>query len=270
MNKKRLLLATDMTSDVEFALDYGIRLASVINADVHLLHVYTPQVMSVDGMIVTSPDAIDLRQKTFESYVKDIRERYDELDVAINDQFSVGFPVKMIIEVAEDMPAFVIVMATSRPNLLKQWLGSVSTEVMKHADVPILLVPPGSTFTGLNKIGYADDFSESHELGRPYLEELVSEFLSDVHLIHIGDNGESVSNWIDIESLEQQYHGVAFNRVRLSGHKVVPTLLEYAHEHDIQLLIVPTPKHGFLYQIFNMSVSKNLSLQSEIPMLVIH
>lgn len=270
MAKKELLLATDMTTDVEFALDYGIRMASYLDADVCILHVYMPQVMSMDGMIVSSPESIDLRKEAFETYVQDIAARHADLNVNINHKFEVGFPVKKIIEISNEMSAFAIVMATSRPTIMKQWLGSVSMEVMQHASIPVLLVPPKSTFQGLKRIGYADDFSSNHDIGLPYLNILLAEFLSDVHLIHIGIDIEPKSNWLNVESMEKEFHGVDIKRVLLSDDKVAPALARYANEHNIQLVVVPSPRHGMIYQLFHKSVSKNLSMQIDVPLLVIH
>lgn len=267
---KKLLLATDMTSDVEFALEYGIRLASVIDAEVCILHVYMPQVMSVDGMIVTSPESIDLRKEAFEMYISELNKRYEPFDVTISHRYEVGFPAKKIIEVADEISAFAIVMATSRPTMMKHWLGSVSTEVMRHAQVPILLVPPHTIFSGLDKIAYADDFSSNHDIGLPHLRLLVTEFLSDVHLVHIGKKIQPESNWLEVDDLEQQFHGVDFKKVLLADSDIAEAMAEYARTNEIKLIIVPSPKRGMIYQLFHKSISRDLSLRSEVPMLVIH
>ncbi len=58
----------------------------------------------------------------------------------------VGSPTRVIVEVAGEVHACLIAMATQHPAEIDRWLnGSIADEVLRVARVPVLIVPPTMT-----------------------------------------------------------------------------------------------------------------------------
>jgi len=57
-----------------------------------------------------------------------------------------GDPVEMICQRADDVDADLIVMSShSRRGLARFWLGSITDGVVRHANIPVLVLPPEDT-----------------------------------------------------------------------------------------------------------------------------
>ena len=223
-------------------------------------------------MVLVDADLELIQEKDFNTHVGELSERYKEYDVPIECKFLIGFPSDSILKYAEKSNAYMILMSTSGNRVFKKIFGSVSTEVMKRADIPVLLVPPGYQYELIKKLIYADDFSENHDKGLIYLEHLVNHFLADLLCVHVADENESVDieDWIDLTDLKQKFVGVKIDQLSIKNPSVINGMLELADKNQVDLIIMPSMKKGFVFNLFHRSVTREIAIVSNKPILVIH
>ena len=79
-----------------------------------------------------------------------------------------GVPENKIAQYAEKYQAFLIVMSTrTNEKKIKDLIGSVTSEVMRFSNVPVLAIPESfasDDVTTLNKIAYASSLKSHHDL----------------------------------------------------------------------------------------------------------
>ena len=138
----RILVPIDFKSQSRKALDYASDLASDLEADVVVAHVYQIPVYSFpDGTIITPPDVAvelaDAAQRNLDKSVDSLRMRgIDVLGVLKN-----GNPWEEICHLAEEQHADLIVMGThGRHGLTRAILGSVAENVLRASHVPVLVM----------------------------------------------------------------------------------------------------------------------------------
>jgi len=137
---RRILLAYDGTPPSERALFVAGHLARVEEGEVILLHVYVPpeRYATVDGY----EDLLESMERVARRMVEDAARQIKELGVPARGEVVSGEPVAEILTRARQWPADVIVMgARGLTQVRELLLGSVSAQVLRAAEVPVLVVP---------------------------------------------------------------------------------------------------------------------------------
>ena len=269
---KHIIVPTDLSATSVNAFDYAINLAVVMGARITIAHVYHPMPVSMDGVTVIDPD-IQLNSKNeFEKFIENLRIKYDKFDVEIDHNFLVGFTVERILELATELDAYMIVMGTTGSNLMKSWFGSVSIEIMKKSDIPVLLVPPNTSFRMIENLIYADDFTNNHDRGIQYVRDFLAEFLANLYCLHVRTEADITMepDWVDLTPMKERFEGINIEEVDLKSHSVVEGLLHFSQDKDVDIIIMPSTKKGFVYNLFNKSITREMSLSSAVPILVVH
>ena len=267
---KTLVVPTDMSPDTDFAIDYAVNFAAIIDAEIILVNVYHPTPISVDGVTIVDAELQVKARETFDTFFENCQQRFAPYQVALNKKFLVGFAVDKVIDFADDAGAYMIVMATTGSNNMKRWFGSISTEVMKKSEIPVLLVPPNTSFKLIKKMVYADDFSKSHDKGMSYLEQMTEEFLADLYCLHVTTDQQEDQSWVEITNLEQRFKGIKIKKVELEESSVVSGLMNFNQKNDIDLLIMPSAKKGWIHSLFHTSMTREMAIKSKTPLLIIH
>lgn len=144
MTIQLILVPVDFSEYSDRAMDYAIDLASKLDARITLLHVFHEIPLGAGDMASALPY----------TYVKEIE---DEVQQRMEEQLDVvqkaglkgdvvvmhGVPFQIIIDVAQDRKADLIVMGThGRTGLPHVLLGSVAEKVARLAPCPVLVARP--------------------------------------------------------------------------------------------------------------------------------
>jgi nucleotide-binding universal stress UspA family protein len=122
---KHILVPLDGTAESETVIPHARDAARAMRAQLTLLRVVEPS---------AGPE--DTR-----AYLIDLRARLRMADVTAHLLIKQGAPAEQILEAAHEVSADAIAMAThSRRGLSRMMVGSVAEEIVRLADVPVLLV----------------------------------------------------------------------------------------------------------------------------------
>ena len=269
---KQLLVPTDLSEESKSFFSYAFNFAAVMDAGITIVHSFHPQPASLDGMLLVDADLQRLQEQSFNEYVQEVMEENASHEIPVEKQFLVGFAADTILEYADESRAYMILMNTTGKRMLKKFFGSVSTDVMQRAEVPVLLVPPAYEYSLIKHVVYADDFTANHDKGMIYMEHLVKEFLADLLCAHVADEDETQrdGDWIDLSQLKTKFSGVRIDQFTVTSSSAMKGLLDVADKYNSDLIIMPSKKKGFVYNLFHQSVTRQITLESKIPILVIH
>ena len=148
-----IIIPFDMSETAFKAVRVGLNLAYKIGKEVVFLHV-----------LKDSQSEFDPQE------IKGAIEKLNPVPGKVSYRIVVkkGVPENKIAQYAEKYQAFLIVMSTrTNEKKIKDLIGSVTSEVMRFSNVPVLAIPESfasDDVTTLNKIAYASSLKSHHDL----------------------------------------------------------------------------------------------------------
>lgn len=137
----RILLPTDGSEGAAHAVDWGVGLAGALEAMAHT-------VFSVDTGRISSTEApttiFSALEETGKDALEDVRERATADGVSVTGTVARGPPTRVVLEYVDNNGIDLVVMGThGRSGVKQRLLGSVTENVVRNADVPVVCVPLG-------------------------------------------------------------------------------------------------------------------------------
>ncbi|MEY7851107.1 universal stress protein [Natrarchaeobius sp. A-rgal3] len=132
------LLPTDGSDGAAIATDWGIELARRLGSTIHTVY-------SVDSsrLGVGEPaDLLSALEHRGEDALDSVRQRAGDAGVSVSGALATGSPTDVVLTTAAKREVDLIVMGTHGRTGIGQWfLGSVTENVVRQADVPVFCVP---------------------------------------------------------------------------------------------------------------------------------
>ncbi len=157
MTIKKILIGIDDSKFAEHAAEYGFDIARKFNAAVGLVNIVEPAMlpqmsssadpilgMPMQGTGIEEMELIDIQKNQSESIVdKFIKKFAKDLQVTHFTEF--GSTADGIISCSKEFGADLIVIGThNRSGIDRLLMGSVAEHVVRHSEVPVLVVPSKS------------------------------------------------------------------------------------------------------------------------------
>ena len=148
---KKILIGIDDSPFAEHAAKYGFEIAHAFKARVGLVHIVEPILLpytnSMDPLSGPMPGVTDdveilhIQNEASENLIERFIKKFaGDLDVKHFNEF--GNTADGIISCSKEFKADMIVIGThSRTGLDRLLMGSVTEHVVRHAEVPVLVVP---------------------------------------------------------------------------------------------------------------------------------
>ncbi len=264
----KILFPTDFSEVSLNALQYTIAFAKKIQAQIDLMHVFH---LSIDQAGAMAPknisDHIDESREALKDKLLKLKEEAPE-GVIQETRVDYGvFIYQEVVDAAQSGHYDMIAMGTKgQHNMMEKVLGSVTSNTMLQAKCPVLAVPENCIFEGVNRIAYANDFHPNHSKAVQQLVDFAKALTAHIHFVHV--NTGQMTKQIEDFSLSA---GAPFKDFSIVDQtNVVDGLQQFIEEKDMDLLALFIPKRTLWERLFHFSVSKNLSLDSSVPILVFH
>jgi nucleotide-binding universal stress UspA family protein len=142
---KKILVPVDFSEHSARALEMAIDLAKAFGAEIHLLHCYQIQPLSISPYGIALPESFDRDvREAAESRVDEWRAKVALEGVGVEASLSSRFPSLEISETASELGADLIVMGTRGLSGIRHvLLGSVAERTLRLAPCPVLTVKDG-------------------------------------------------------------------------------------------------------------------------------
>jgi nucleotide-binding universal stress UspA family protein len=152
-----ILYATDLTKNSAYAFRYAVILAQKFNSQIHIMHVLEKLPSSVEGLLKSDLDALQLSkswEERKEEQIKRIHQRLSEFakrelnrePAAMKCIASIsvveGDPAIEILQKAEELNCDIVIMGTHGHGLVGHaFLGSVAEKVLHRITKPVFIIP---------------------------------------------------------------------------------------------------------------------------------
>lgn len=143
---KKIMIATDGSTPGRQAAEMGIDLARLACAEVTAVYVVDmarltqlPGYISVRGI---KESLLELMGTEGEKATAEVEDMAKEAGVVCHKLVAGGVPADELLKISQELGVDLLVMGSiGRSGLTKFLLGSVAEKVVRHAKVPVLLVP---------------------------------------------------------------------------------------------------------------------------------
>ncbi|TYL36491.1 universal stress protein [Natronococcus pandeyae] len=139
---ERLLLPTDGSDGAVIATEWGIALATHLESEINTIYAVDTSPFSE---IQEPGDVLDELEHRGREAIETVQDHAEDAGVTVSGSIASGSPANVILTYATDHDVDLIVMGTHGQTGVGQWfLGSVTENVVRQADVPVFCVPVSS------------------------------------------------------------------------------------------------------------------------------
>ncbi|MBS1669064.1 MAG: universal stress protein [Bacteroidetes bacterium] len=268
-----ILVATDFSDASLNAVNYAADMASMIHADLFMLHVCEmPIGINEISVIYTESESLP-------KYEKYMLEQKNKLNTKFGGNLNIGTEVctglffSSLMDVCKRIKPYIVVIGTQGKSAMERFfLGAHAVYSMQHLEWPIMAVPLGAKFSGIKKMAIACDFVHVLEtVPIEAIKQLSTDFQAELHIINYGKKDKFDSDVVFQSGLFQElFHKMKPIYHLLNGENIVETVVVFAEQNQVDLLIVFPKSHGFVEQFVHKSSTKEMVLNSHVPIISLH
>jgi nucleotide-binding universal stress UspA family protein len=281
---QRILFPTDFSDGATRAFSQAVYLADRHDAELHIVNVAEPGGES-ERTLPVSPEVLHewLDASGIEA------ETLEKLTI-VQKRFESGVPAERLVAYVEDRDVDLVVMGThGRRGVQRMLLGSVTEEVLRKVPCPVFTVQADveeEAGTTVRRILVPVDFSDASEMAVQHATEIAQTYGAEVHLLHVveevvypsayGIEPPSMQSQDVVLRVEQALGRMAreelgYEHVQVSstiGYAPM-TILDYAQENAIDLIVIATHGRSGLDRVLLGSVAERVIRQSPVPVFVV-
>lgn len=277
-----ILVPTDGSENSERAIDHAVLLASAFDATVHGVYVVNVTYAADFEGGIDSDSVLTALEREGQSAIDTIETRCEAAGVDVRTDLLEGRPAYRISEYAAEHDVDLVVMGThGRSGVSRLLLGSITESVVRRTDKQVLTIPkdapdPGDAY---DEVLVATDGSEDARHATDTAVTIADAFGARLHGVYIIDANVTQSQMIG--SMLEQEGTRAVDAVHKAAGDVgldsitevlegTPhdEIVEYANDHDIDLIVVGSHGKGAFERTFLGSVSERTIRTAHQPVLV--
>jgi len=272
---KKIIVPVDFSEHSEFALEAAASLAKKFNSELIVLHM-----LELSNAIISSASDALSQEAIF--YLKLAEQKFDNfLDKPYLERIEVTPIVKHfkvwseVNDVAIEHNADLIVMGSHGASGIKEVLvGSNTEKVVRHADIPVLVIKHNPILLEFENAVFACDFS--NEAVTPYLKAKTTfdRLGTKMHLVYVNspDGNFKSSSEIDkkITDFLKKADGdlKSLNNVNIvSDYSIEKGILNFGNVIGADVIAVATHGRKGLSHFFEGSVSEDIANHSTLPVM---
>lgn len=270
---KRILCPTDFSTVADQATAWAAKYAQTTGSELVLFHVQSLFDLPPGDLISGHSARVAEIESTLKARAWEIARGfhiscYAELKIS-------GVPLsRLITSVADDYD--LIIMGTSGPSDWYQFFtGSNTYQVIRHARTPVLLLPAGCEFSGIEQVVVAYDYWRD---GLPPIKEVaeaLAGFQFTIRILQLLEESYSQKQEDELHQIRQTLETMLPPEVPVEWDAIHTTntaagLVAYMERNQADLLVLCSVEGNFWRTLFHKSLTREMSALAASPVLVVH
>ena len=279
---KKILFPFELNNPIyKEAFVYAVKLARNMSAKLIMLHVFDVDVET--GTTREKYNAL-IKDKWYKAYSEVIKfnSYYFEQHVRIDNELRINFDYRFIHGklqheirkiIGEESIDLLVLPVSDRKEINQRLLEIMRDDIFEKNRASLLVIPFNSVFKPISKIVFATGLRKIN-LFHLYLNDVVRFariFDSSIHFLHISLTEKAFMPG-DTEAYRSIMQIIKNNDrhsfTSLYGENVISAVNQYVEKNKADLLVVVKHQHYFLDSILHRSVSNEISLISQVPVLI--
>jgi len=269
---KKILIPTDFSEHAEYALKVAAQIAKKHDGEIILLHML--ELPNQTGDAVSSGHALPEIMFFKNAALAKLESLMDSdflegLKVSEIVQFELAFDG--ILKLIKKNDIDLIVMGSHGASGFKDmFIGSNAEKVVRHSEVPVLIIKKEIPDFTINKFVFASDFSDEVKAPFAKVVEVANKFEAELNLVMINTPNSFKSTLVAQEIMDKFVS--QFNIKKVSTHifndaNVEKGILNFSNYINADLIGMCTHGRKGLSHFFNGSISEDLVNHAVKPVL---
>lgn len=272
---KKIIVPIDFSEYSEFALEAAASIAKKHNSELIILHMLelSNAIISTDSNSLNEEAVfyLKLAEKKFETFLNKPYLKGLEITPIVK-HFKVWSEIN---EVANEHQANLIVMGSHGVSGIKEAIvGSNTEKVVRHSDIPVLVIKHNPILLEFENGVFASDFSD--EAITPYINARATfkKLGVKMHLVYVNSPDGSFRSSLEIDKRVSDFLKKAdgdldnLSEVNVvSDYSIEKGILNFANVKGADLIAVATHGRKGLAHFFEGSISEDIANHSTLPVM---
>lgn len=263
---KKILVPIDFSEQAEFAAKIAAKIAEQTNSELHLLHMLELPTDIIDpsnyGNADNSPTTLLYMKKAQEQFER-LTKRYFLRNVKVIKSVFFHDTFDGIIEESKKQNVDLIVMGSQGTSGFSEILvGSNTEKVVRHSDIPVIVIKKEIDDFKLDNIIFASDFREHYKSGFKKLVEFANKFDAKIHLLRVITPSNFESSFVAKQDIKKFIANTDLKEhtINLYNDKSIEGgVLHFGEETEADIIAINTHKRRGLVHLFNNSISGSIT-----------
>jgi len=273
-----ILVPTDFSPTAKNAAVYAINFAKQMKySRLVLYNAYQAPVTADPNVALVDTIDIDELAKSSKENLENFRmllKPYCNATITLDVMSEYGAVTYDINDICKSNNIDFIVMGVTGVGKMEETLiGSFAVDVARHAEVPVIIVPPDAAFTEINEVMLACDFSKVVETTPvAAIKKILDASKAKLFVVNIDHNSKHFTKDTPFESLmlDTLFYGYNPEYYFIDDPDFVEGINKAALEKQVDLIITIPKKMGWFDGLFKRSHTKMLAYHSHVPLMVVH
>ena len=272
-NNNTIIVAVDFSEASLNAAAYAADLALAAHQQLLLLHIVILEPSYGEVMLNVNTNEL----------IKDATDELEQLKTRLLHKAGIGLCINTEVKLGsfftelkaccETIKPYAVIMGSQGTTAVERMVfGGHTVYAMQHLMWPLITVPPVVKGAVIKKIGLACDFDNMiYKTPVDDLKKLVRDFHASLHVINVGSKDEFNPDVVfeygllkeRLENLNPEFHFLTHKDASRS-------LMDFAVEHKLDLLIVLPKRYNLLETLTHKSHTKQLVLKAQVPVMALH
>jgi nucleotide-binding universal stress UspA family protein len=268
-----ILVPTDFSDNSANAVHLAVSIAERSNATilaVHACHMPYADEHMPPTMVQELINAQQLRsEEQMSAFMAKYQSKFD--GYKINTKVVLGFAAETILDTAKHNNTDLIVIGTQGANSMEDRLfGTVTWNIIKRSNIPVIAVPQSAEDIKFKNIMIPFEGTDYDNDIITYLLKFAEKYNAIVHGVHFIQDA-STYNKGAIDKLQNRFRK-ELEAETLQLHfpaekNITEGIKKFATRNNVDMICMVTHNQGLFSTIFHMSVTRNIALYSQIPLL---
>ncbi|GGD24339.1 universal stress protein [Hyunsoonleella pacifica] len=272
---KKIIVPIDFSNHSEYALKTAAKLAREYKAEVVALHM-----LEMSDIMLSSSDGLQhektafflkLAEKKFKAFLKkDFLQ--DVKVIPLVKHFKIFSEVN---DVAVKTNADLIIMGSHGTSGLKEYfVGSNTERVVRHAEIPVLVVKKELPNIHFDVVAFACDFSEEGITSYLKAKQIFEKIGAKMYLVHVNLPNNRFKSSLEIERSVVNFFTKADRHLDkmedvcyVADYTVEDGLLNCANKIGADLIAIPTHGRKGLAHFFEGSIGEDVANHATLPVM---
>lgn len=253
-----ILIPTDFSDGARQAINFALK--SFPKAKFTLIHTINPHQSGSTMIVDINKELLDSTRPEMNKLVEEIKSENSSLD--IKGYVEIGLFTQTLNEIIKEYDVDLVVLGTKGASGLQEILiGSNAATAIKNVIKPLIIVPKNAKSQPAKSILLTSDFNTKNE--SVVLNFVDEHFNAETELLHVKMPNEKID-----DSLAQKSQDLGPKVSIVEADNTEDAILKHAHDNDYEMIILTPKDRGIIRNLFHHSVTKKLSMHSDIPLLI--
>lgn len=272
---KKIIVPVDFSKHSEYAIETAAALAKRNNAEIIALHMLELSESSISQTDSNSQFNTLFYMKRAEQQFEDMLKKDVLKDVKITPIVKRFKVFKEVNDVAKTENADLIIMGSHGSSGVNEiFIGSNTERVVRHSDIPVLVIKNKPTNMHFDNVVYGCDFTDESIASYIKVSKFFENMGSKVHLLYVNLPDFAFKSTNEMEARVAEFLKKTEGNLKklndvvyFSDYNIEKGILNYANKIGADLIAVSTHGRTGIAHFFEGSISEDIANHAILPVM---